>query len=141
MSSSTQRFEFKIPCQSKAISKFLEEAFAILDRKNHEVENLNFKFELAAREMLANAIEHGCAEARKKRNDLSNLEIFIVLEIRKEEIVFSVKDCGNGFKWKDYDLNTMPCFEEKGRGLKMINNVVDHIEFNKVGNKITVYFY
>ena len=136
----TQKFQFKIPCKSEAISDFLENVFTILERENHGIENLNFRFELAAREMLANAIEHGCLEALENGFSRKEIEILVVLKIKKEEIVFSVKDCGKGFEWTNYDFDEMPNLEERGRGLKMVNNVVDRIEFNNSGNKITVYF-
>jgi serine/threonine-protein kinase RsbW len=132
--------DFKIGCRADEISPLLEKVFSELDKSVKNSSEIMFKLELAAREMLANAIEHGCALAAENDEDLKNLSIGIKLIIGADELIFKVEDPGPGFDWKNYDLEKMPKFEEKGRGLKMINKVSDQIEFNSSGNKITAVF-
>ena len=127
-------------CKPKIIKKFLEKLFNILKSYNTHTENLNFRIELASREMLANAIEHGCSLAASNGKKFDNLSIKTIVKIGEEKLIYSVQDPGPGFDWENYDLKTMPKFEEKGRGLKMINKVTEKMEFNQKGNKITVTF-
>jgi serine/threonine-protein kinase RsbW len=129
--------DFKIECRADEISPLLEKAFSELDKSVENSSEIMFKLELAAREMLANAIEHGCALAAE---NAENLRIRIGLVISADELFFKVEDPGPGFDWENYDLDKMPKFEEKGRGLKMINQVSDQIKFNSTGNKITAVF-
>lgn len=127
-------------CQPKIIKEFLEQLFNILEVYKINIENLDFRIELASREMLANAIEHGCSSAQKANSSESNFKIKVSLKIKSDKIILSVKDPGKGFDWENCNLESELSFAEKGRGLKMINEVVDNLEFNKSGNKITVYF-
>jgi serine/threonine-protein kinase RsbW len=78
--------------------------------------------------------------AAKNAENLESLRIRIGLFIGAEELIFKVEDPGPGFDWENYDLDKMPKFAEKGRGLKMINQVSDQIKFNQAGNKITACF-
>ena len=128
-------------CKPKIIKKFLEKLFNILESYNTHIENFNFRIELASREMLANAIEHGCSSAPKINSSKSNFKIRVNVKIKNDKIILSVKDPGKGFDWENCNLESELSFAEKGRGLKMINEVVDRLEFNNSGNKITVYFY
>lgn len=115
---------------------------------------------LALYEALSNAIEHGNLQLKKeisRENNLSVLDDFIKQKMKKMEIPefanrkikvemmyrngkveFSVTDEGNGF---DYNA-MMESLEENvysnqmKRGLFMIKNVMNDIEFNDKGNKI-----
>lgn len=140
MQNSKLKKDFKIECRADEISPLLEKVFSELEKSVENSSDIMFKLELAAREMLANAIEHGCALAAENDENLDNLRIKIGLIISADELFFKVEDPGPGFDWKNYDLNKMPKFEEKGRGLKMINQVSDQIKFNSTGNKITAVF-
>lgn len=140
MQNSKLEKNFKIECRADEISPLLEKVFSELDKSVENSSEIMFKLELAAREMLANAIEHGCALAAENDEDLKNLRIGIKLIIGADELIFKVEDPGPGFDWENYDLEKMPKFEEKGRGLKMINKVSDQIKFNSSGNIITAAF-
>ncbi len=140
MQNSKIKKDFKIECKADEISPLLEKVFSELEKSVENSSKIMFKLELAAREMMANAIEHGCALAAENAENLENLRIRIQLAIEAEELIFKVEDPGPGFDWENYDLDKMPKFEEKGRGLKMINQVSDQIKFNSTGNKITAVF-
>jgi serine/threonine-protein kinase RsbW len=140
MQNSIVEKNFKIGCKAEEISPLLEKVFSELVNSVENSSKIIFKLELAAREMLANAIEHGCALATKSSGSLKNLKIKIDLKIGTEKLLFQVEDPGSGFDWENYDLDKMLKLEEKGRGLKMINQVSDQIKFNLAGNKITAIF-
>ena len=132
-------FLYKINCQAAEIADLLNEIFKKIRQEIEESSEIEFKLEMAAREILANAIEHGCSLAAENKEDSDDLRIEVELKLKKESLSFQVRDPGPGFDWKSYDLTTMPRFEEKGRGLKMINKVADKMEFNQQGNIITIY--
>ncbi|MGM0549418.1 MAG: ATP-binding protein [Bacillota bacterium] len=140
MKNAEKKYQFEIRCEAAEIGPTLKSIISKIKKEVDDSEELLFKFELAAREMLANAIEHGCALAVSNGKNFDNLKIKTVVKITEDSIVYSVEDPGPGFDWKNYDLTTMPKFEEKGRGLKMINKVTEKMEFNQRGNKITVTF-
>ena len=140
MQNSKVEKKFKIKCSADEISPLLEEVFLELDNSVENSSEIMFRLELAAREMLANAIEHGCALAFRDVENSKDLRIKIELIINLEKLVFTVEDPGPGFDWENFELDEMPKFEEKGRGLKMINQVSDQIRFNQAGNKIAAVF-
>ncbi|MGM0437712.1 MAG: ATP-binding protein [Bacillota bacterium] len=133
--------KLEFDCQPKIIKKCLKKIFTILGAYKINIENLDFRIELALREMLANAIEHGCHNAKNMNISKNELKIIVFLKIKNYKLVLSVKDPGKGFEWEKCNLESELSFEEKGRGLKMINEVVDELEFNKSGNQITIYFF
>ncbi|MGM0602081.1 MAG: ATP-binding protein [Bacillota bacterium] len=126
--------QFLIGGSTESISEVIENILLLLKEKNLQIEDMDFRIELVLREMIANAVEHGC----DKNNDFSQIKI--KLEIKKNQISISVKDQGDGFEWQKRDLETLPIFAENGRGLIIINKTADRIEFNDCGNKIKVHF-
>ena len=123
--------KLEMNCQKEDISNIITRLKKEIENINHNVEELDFKLEMAAREMLANAIEHGCQSVEEK--------IEIILNTSPSKIVLKVIDPGDGFDWKNTDF-TIPLLEEEGRGLGMIDKAADKMEFNEQGNCITVYF-
>ncbi len=134
-----RKFLYKINCRAAQIAGLLNKIFTQIKQEIEESSEVEFKLEMAAREMLANAIEHGCSLAAENKEANDDLKIEVELKLKKESLSFQVKDPGPGFDWESYDLTTMPRFEEKGRGLKMINKVADKMVFNQQGNIITIY--
>ncbi|MFP4020573.1 MAG: ATP-binding protein [Halanaerobium sp.] len=140
MKNAGKKYQFEIKCEAGEIGPTLKSILSKIEKEVEDSQELLFKFELAAREMLANAIEHGCSLAASNGKKLDDLKIKTILKIAETNIIYSVEDPGPGFDWENYDLKTMPKFEEKGRGLKMINKVTDKMEFNQAGNEIKVTF-
>lgn len=130
---------FQIGCKAKEISSVIGKILSELDSIEFNFK-IKLNIELAAREMLANAIEHGCASASNKFNNSKKREVSIILKINNNKLFLTVQDPGSGFDWENYDLITMPLYDEKGRGLKIIKKVSDQLEFNKSGNRITAIF-
>ncbi|RCW60293.1 ATP-binding protein [Halanaerobium sp. ST460_2HS_T2] len=132
--------KFKIGCKAAEISQLIEKIFMVIEGSSISAEELKFNLEIAAREMLANAIEHGCALAAEKSSRTEKMGIKVMLKVSGKTLKLTVEDPGPGFDWVKYDLETMPVFEEKGRGLKMIYQVSDQLKFNSTGNEITAIF-
>jgi len=123
---------FEIKSRAAEIKKVVEEILEELQKSNKTDQELQLRIEIALREMLANAVEHGCS------GDNQTIEIKLFLDEKKLKI--KVSDPGNGFEYDKRDLKTMPLLRERGRGLIMINKMVDNLEFNEKGNSITVSF-
>lgn len=123
---------FEIQSRAKEIKKIIEKIILELEKYIKAEQELKLKIEIALREMLANAIEHGCSTR--------NQTIKIKLLLEKKQLSIKVSDPGKGFHYVDRDLKTMPLLQERGRGLIMINKMVDCLEFNEKGNSITVSF-
>ncbi len=128
-----RKFHFKMNCCKKAFTETMEKivkACAPVLKDNTE---LKFRLEMAAREMLANALEHGCSCAEEK--------IMIVLTLENpRQLKLKVVSPGAGFDWQNIILNYMPHLETEGRGLPMIKIAADELEFNEKGNIITAVF-
>ena len=134
-----ETYTFNISPSADKIGGLLKKVLSKIKNKVENRSELEFKLELSFREMMANAIEHGSKLAAD--NDLDKkLKIKIELKIYSDKMSIQVEDPGPGFNWKGYDFKINQNFEEKGRGLKMINKVADKIEFNQQGNIITVFF-
>jgi len=91
-----------------------------------------FEIELALQEALANAIVHGCG------NDPSKKVEFCVACDESRGLLIVVRDPGPGF-----DPASIPCpitgqniFSEHGRGIFLINQLMDEVHFERGGTEI-----
>ena len=91
-----------------------------------------FEIELALREALANAVLHGCKADPSKRIECS------VTSDEDQGILIVVRDPGNGF-----DAAKVPCptneqnlFSDHGRGIFLINTLMDEVQFERNGAEI-----
>jgi serine/threonine-protein kinase RsbW len=91
-----------------------------------------FEIELALQEALANAVVHGCEEDPCK-------EVQISVGCDKQRgVLVVVRDPGGGF---DPDQLPSPVigeaiFEDHGRGIFLINRLMDEVDFRKGGAEI-----
>lgn len=94
-------------------------------------EYLVFNIKLALQEAVINAIEHG----NKKQGDLC---VKVDIQANGQRLKIEVTDQGEGFDYKAIPNPTNPENIEKlrGRGLFLIQNVMDEIEFADSGRTI-----
>ena len=90
-----------------------------------------FDIELLAREILANAIRHGC------QGDPSR-SILVHISILADRVRICVSDEGPGFDWRNTSSTLPSPTSEMGRGLYIINTYADTVEFNDAGNTVCV---
>jgi len=91
-----------------------------------------FQIELALREALANAVLHGCNADPSKRIECS------VTSDEDRGILIVVRDPGKGF-----DATKVPCptneqniFSDHGRGIFLINALMDEVQYELNGAEI-----
>ena len=91
-----------------------------------------FEIELALREALANAIEHGCAGDCTKR-----ISVCVACS-ESSGVLLVVRDPGSGF-----DPSNVPSpvvgsniYSSHGRGIYLINQLMDEVSFEKGGTEI-----
>lgn len=100
----------------------------LVDMGNAE---LVFVCDLIFREMLLNAVHHGC-------DDVSANNFTCKISISHEEAQFTIKDYGNGFKHELWRSPSCASDKESGRGLMIINRYSDRYRFNASGNCLSV---
>lgn len=94
-------------------------------------ENTIFDIRLCIEETLTNAAKHG-----NKMN--SDKNIFLKINATEKLIIIDIKDEGSGFDYKSIPLPTKKVNIEKlsGRGIFLIRNIMDSIEFLDNGSRI-----
>lgn len=92
-----------------------------------------FDVRLACEEAVINAIKHGNQSSARKTVSIS-------CDVTEEAVVIAVEDQGQGFDYRNLPDPTKEenIFKGCGRGLFLIHNAVDKVEFNSPGNKITM---
>jgi anti-sigma regulatory factor (Ser/Thr protein kinase) len=120
-----------IPADPDAIANVTDGVIGVLRNKAWP-EDEAIQVELALQEALANAIRHGCGGDRSKRVQCC------VTHDESGEIVIVIRDPGTGF-----DLASVPdplagdnIFKPSGRGIYLINELMDEVRFADEGREI-----
>ncbi len=86
-------------------------------------------------EAVTNAIEHG------NKNEITK-NVYIDYKTIDNKLIFKVKDEGKGFDFENIPDPTLPenIEKEDGRGVFLIRNLADEVEFDKNGTEIIFKF-
>ena len=89
---------------------------------------------IALDEAIVNAVKHGNKCDPRKA-------VHIVAEFNAEGARFTISDEGAGFAREKVPDPTDPCrlLEPSGRGLLLINHIMDEVCFNKSGNRVEMF--
>ena len=111
---------------------------------------------LALEAALSNALFHGNMDAsrdqprpdeatrmatfreRWNQKPWCDRRITLTADISRQKARFVVKDEGNGFDTTKIDTSMISLDTEGGRGLPLMCTIMDSVEFNKVGNQVTL---
>lgn len=112
----------------KAVNKIIS-SLEVLGLEEHVI----FRLRLALEEAILNAIQHG-------NNFNPKLEVKVDFWQKRNELIFTVEDEGEGFDYKNLPDPTQEInrLKTSGRGIFLIRNIMDKIEFNEKGNRITM---
>jgi serine/threonine-protein kinase RsbW len=125
-----EKIEFELPSDlglMNGVLEYLQERVSKLGLIAPEKSNLF----IALDEAFVNAVKHG------NKNDPSKL-LKITAELSAKEASFTVEDEGEGF---DIHQIPDPCdpanlFRTSGRGVLLIYNIMDEVEYNAQGNRV-----
>jgi len=128
-----ERIAFKMPSE-------LTHLDGVLDYLNERMLQLGIvnaddsEVLVALDEAIVNAIKHGNKCDPRKA-------VHIVAEFSVEGMRFVVADEGAGFERDNVPDPTEPCrlLEPSGRGLLLINHIMDEVHFNQCGNRLEMF--
>ena len=125
------QFTITIPADPAVIPTLTDRVVNILRDQGWSDDDV-MAVELALQEALANAIRHGC------RGDASkDLQCSVAVD-EKGEVVITVRDSGTGFDPATVANPLDPCnmLKPSGRGIFLINGLMDHVEFADAGRQL-----
>jgi len=124
-------FEVMLAADIKTISPVVTWVM-FLAREMKYAAGKEFEIEMALREALANAVLHGCNSDPSKRIECS------VTSEEERGILIVVSDPGNGFDAAKVPSPTheQNIFSEHGRGIFLINTLMDEVQFERNGAEI-----
>jgi anti-sigma regulatory factor (Ser/Thr protein kinase) len=127
----TLRLDVRLPGDSAAITPVVESVLTMA-RQMKCAEGKEFEIEMALREALANAIRYGCGQ------DPSREVQCAVACDQSRGMLIVVRDPGPGF-----DPSALPSpivgqnvFSDHGRGIYLINQLMDEVSFARGGTEI-----
>lgn len=128
-----ERIAFKMPSELRHLDGVLEYLnermlrLGIVDAQDSEVL-------IALDEAIVNAIKHGNKSDPRKA-------VHIVAEFSAAGVRFTIADEGIGFEREKVPDPTAPCrlLEPSGRGLLLINHIMDEVRFNQRGNCLEMF--
>ncbi|HEV2706326.1 MAG TPA: ATP-binding protein [Pyrinomonadaceae bacterium] len=127
-----ERIEFELPSDlslMNGVLHYLIERASRLGIINQDSSNLF----IALDEAFVNAVKHG------NKGDSSKL-VRITAELSAGEARFTVEDEGEGFNPATIPdpLDPSNLFKTSGRGVLLIYNIMDEVEYNERGNRLTM---
>jgi serine/threonine-protein kinase RsbW len=125
-----EKIEFELPSDlglMNGVLDYLQERVAKLGLIRPERSNLF----IALDEAFVNAVKHG------NKNDPAKL-VKITAELSPTEASFTVEDEGEGFDIREIPDPCDPAnlFRTSGRGVLLIYNIMDEVEYNAQGNRV-----
>jgi serine/threonine-protein kinase RsbW len=125
-----EKIEFELPSDlalMNGVLEYLQERVAKLGLIKPERSNLF----IALDEAFVNAVKHG------NKNDPTKL-VRITAELTAQEASFTVEDEGEGFNIAQIPDPCDPAnlFRTSGRGVLLIYNIMDEVEYNEQGNRV-----
>lgn len=125
------RLDLTIAAREEAISPAVEDIIRVISQ-NQRMNGKELDIEIALREALANAIRHGC------HGDPSQQVQCCVFVEQDRGILIIVRDPGEGFDPLAIPDCTMGenLYDSHGRGIYLINKLMDEVTFERGGTEI-----
>jgi serine/threonine-protein kinase RsbW len=125
------KLDFELPGEIESIQPAVDEIMEVVAAQEcasgHE-----FEVEVALLEALANAVRHGCGGDPSK-----TIEVCVACEIDRGMLII-VRDPGIGFDPKEIPspVHGTNVFSDHGRGIFLINELMDDVEYRNGGTEI-----
>ena len=131
--SASKELHFSLASRLEEITPQVNRILGFVQANGYFLED-KFNLVLVLKEALTNAIEHGNKFDADK-------QVFVSVVPTHKDLTITVRDQGNGFNlYKVFAENKKNLFKERGRGLIIINEYADKVEFNERGNEIRIRF-
>jgi serine/threonine-protein kinase RsbW len=125
------KLEFTVPGDVESIQPAVDDIMEVVGAQECATGN-EFEVEVALLEALANAVTHGCKDDSSK-----SIQVCVACEIDRGMLII-VRDPGGGF-----DPGEIPSpvtgenvFYDHGRGIFLINELMDNVEYRNGGTEI-----
>jgi len=128
---STCQMDLTVPAEPSAIPRITDGVTAVLRGKRWGDDDI-MAVELALQEAIANAVRHGC-----KGDPSKQIQCCVTVDAAGE-VVILVRDPGTGFDPASVPdpLATENLFKSSGRGVFLINGLMDQVSFADGGREI-----
>ena len=125
------RLQFSIPCDVDTIESVVHRLMQTI-RETNCVPRSHSEAELALREALANAVVHGC------RSDTTKLVQLCVACDESHGLLIVMRDPGSGFDPSTIQspVQGQNIYSSHGRGIFLINKLMDEVRFERGGREI-----
>ena len=125
------RMQLSIPCDVDAIDSVVHRVMKTVGEMSCVAES-HFEVEVALREALANAVVHGC------RSDTAKLVQLCVACDESHGLLMVVRDPGRGFDPSTIKspVQGQNIYSSHGRGIFLINQLMDEVRFERGGREI-----
>ncbi|MCZ6696516.1 MAG: ATP-binding protein [Acidobacteria bacterium] len=125
------RLDLSIPATKKAVSPFVERVMAIVKQMGC-AEGKEFEIETSLLEALANAVTHGSGDDPDKQ-----IQICVACDEARGMLII-VRDPGGGFDPAQIPspVQGKNVYLEHGRGIYLINQLMDEVRFEEGGTEI-----
>jgi len=121
--------ERRFPADLDEAESYIVDMLTVL--RSCGLECVCFDLELMAREMLANAVRHGC-------KDDATQSVNARLSVTPGRVELCVSDSGSGFDWRGAPTCLPDPDCETGRGLCILHCYANSVKFNDSGNAVCV---
>jgi serine/threonine-protein kinase RsbW len=125
------RFDLELPGIASAISPVVERVLTIVNESGC-AQGKEFEVEISLREALSNAVRYGC-----EHNPGKMIQVSVACDTTRGVLIV-VRDPGPGFDPSQVPSPTVgEClYSNHGRGLYLINQLMDHVEHGRGGAEI-----
>jgi len=125
------RVDLEVPGRYEAISPVVDQVLATARTMGCAV-GKEFEIEVALREALSNAIRHGCGDDPAK-----TVQLCVACDDQRGMLIV-VRDPGPGFDPDDIPSPVMGqnIYSNHGRGIYLINQLMDEVAFDRGGTEI-----
>ena len=125
------RLDLSIPAIKKAVAPIVEKVMGIVTQIGC-AEGKEFEVETALMEALANAVSHGCGDDPDKQ-----IQICVACDEARGMLII-VRDPGGGFDPAQIPspVQGRNIYLEHGRGIYLINQLMDEVRFEGGGTEI-----
>ena len=128
------RLDVELPGEAASITPVVDRVLELV-RDVGCAQGKEFEIETALREALANAVRYGCAH-----NPVKKVQLSVACD-RERGMIIVVRDPGPGFDPAQVPspVAAEQLYSHHGRGIFLISQLMDHVEFGHGGREIRMH--